>query len=87
MATGGDLWLCKDGSDGSWELAPAENATELQSDFLVDSTLRLVMHALQKDTGASDILLDCTRSFAGVFHPLQNSIGLCGLLTYLLCAL
>ena len=53
-------WLKRSCPNGSWEPMPRHNATELQTDFLVESGLRLLIHSIDSDAAASAVLLEST---------------------------
>ena len=65
-------WVQQDSHNGWWEPAPAagQGATELQADFFIESSLRLLMHALETDGAAAAILIECTRGFVERLQPL-----------------
>lgn len=70
----GDLsqcWVKKVATNGRWELAPAQSSSELQMEFFVESSLEMLMFALGKDAEVSEVLLSCTRRFAGRLAPLS----------------
>ena len=71
-------WLKRSCPNGSWEPMPRHNATELQTDFLVESGLRLLIHSIDSDAAASAVLLESTLAvrptpFLLHFAPPQHS--------------
>ena len=64
-------WVIASAHNGKWELAPAQSSADLQTEFMVESSLELLMFALGKEADVSDVLLSCTRRFAGRLPPLS----------------
>eukprot|EP01046_Picozoa_sp_COSAG06_P036583 COSAG06_NODE_4048_length_4633_cov_2.795545_1_plen_1336_part_10 len=66
-----EVWLQQTCPNGSWEMAPRHSATGLQTDFFVETNLRLLVHTIDRDPSAAAILLESARSFAGSLQPLS----------------
>lgn len=56
--------------DGVWGLAASKNAATRQTDFAIRTGLRMLAFFLQKDDGASQLMLDSIREFVDDLEPL-----------------
>ena len=65
-----ERWLKQSCPNGGWELAPRQSAAGLQTDFFLETNLRLLVHTIDRDPTAAAILMESARSFADAVHPL-----------------
>lgn len=66
-----ERWLHQSCPNGAWEMAPSHNAAGLQTNFIVETNLRLLLHMIDRDPSAATMLMDSARAFAASLQPLS----------------
>jgi hypothetical protein len=64
-------WVKQQAADGSWEPAPPHQPGALEAGFFVESALRLLTMALERDPHAAEMLLHCAGDFGRMLSPLS----------------